>query len=263
MKKTIKYGAMLGAGVGLLYFLPKLTLFYAACGLYDVGRNRPINGFLLKQYFVGNGVLTWLLSPINILLDILSLPYINKGIYKLDDLPGPWRDEVTRLIHVATREKLVEQLEQRATDGRTMIFFKWYGENRDTFIKVPEFHEQWNYIQTIGVSIFNKKVSTSKHFGPLRPTLRVLYNLNDITDRSAYITVGDHAHYWQDEKLFIFDDTLMHQSINETDKVRYCLFVDMVRPSLATALLRPAIAMVNQVFRRANHIFYNKWKVIQ
>lgn len=263
MKKTIKYGAMLGAGVGMLYFLPKLTLFYAACGAYDVGRNRPINGFLLKQYFVGNGVLTWLLSPINILLDLMTLPFVNKGIYKLDDLPGPWRDEVTRLIDIARREKLVEQLEQRATDGRTMIFFKWYGENRDTFINVPAFHEPWQYIQTIGVSIFNKKVSTSKHFGPLRPTLRVLYNLNDITDRSAYITVGGHEHYWQDEKLFIFDDTLMHQSINETDKVRYCLFVDMVRPSLFTALLRPAITMVNQVFRRANHIFYNKWKVIQ
>ncbi|MFA6265191.1 MAG: aspartyl/asparaginyl beta-hydroxylase domain-containing protein [Pseudolabrys sp.] len=263
MKKAVKYSAMLVASIGMLFFFPKFSLFYLACGLYDVGRNRPINGFLLKQYFAGNGVLTWLLSPFNILLDILTLPYVNKGIYKLEDLPGPWRDEVTRLIDVAKSSNLVEQLEQRATDGRTMIFFKWYGENRDTFMNIPAFHERWKYIETIGVSIFNKRVSTSKHFGPIRPTLRVLYNLNDITDRSAYIVVGDKVNYWQDNKLFVFDDTLMHQSINETDKVRYCLFVDMVRPSLLPGLLRPAVALVNQVFRSANHIFYNKWKVIQ
>lgn len=255
---------MAGAAVALFYFFPKLSLFYAICGVYDVGRNRPIDAFLLRQYFIGNGVLTWLLSPINILLDILTLPYINKGIYRLDDLPGPWREEVNRLIAVAKQENLAEQLEQRAKDlDRTMIFFKWYGENIDTFLRTPAFHEKWTYIQTIGVSIFNKRVSTSRHFGPLRPTLRVLYNLNDIGDRSAYITVGDTTNYWQDNKLFIFDDTLMHKSVNETDKVRYCLFVDIVRPSLFAGLLRPAVGLVNLVFRSANHIFYNKWKVIQ
>ena len=112
-----------------------------------------------------------------------------------------------------------------------MIFFKWYGENIDTFVNAPAFHRPWKYVQTIGVSVFNKKVSTSKHFGPIRPTLRILYNLNDIDDNSAYIVVGNVTHYWKDGKLFIFDDTLMHQSFNESDKIRYCLFVDMLRPS--------------------------------
>jgi len=264
LKKAIKFTVAIVAALAVLYFFPKFSVFYAVCGIYDVSRNRPISGALLKRYFIGNGVLTWLLSPFNILLDILTLPYINKGIYKLEDLPGPWQEEVKRLITIAKQENLVEQLEQRAKDiDRTMIFFKWYGQNIKTFLNTPAFHEKWNYIETIGVSIFNKRVSTSEHFGPIRPTLRVLYNLNDIGDKSAYIVVGDTVNYWQDNKLFIFDDTLMHQSINETDKVRYCLFVDMVRPSLFAIILRPAVALVNQVFRSANHIFYNKWKVIQ
>ncbi len=263
MKKTIKYSAMAAAGAGLLYVLPKLTIFYLICGLYDVSRNRPVDGFVLKQYFIGNGVLTWLLSPINILLDILCLPYTNKGVYKLEDFPAPYQDEIKRLIDISKRENLVGQLEARAKElDRAMIFFKWYGENVETFLRTPAFHERWNYIQTIGVSVFNKRISTSKHFGPLRPTLRVLYNLNDV-DRSAYIVVGDKVNYWQDNKLFIFDDTLMHQSFNETDKVRYCLFVDIVRPSLFAGLMRPAVGLVNQIFRSANHIFYKKWKVIQ
>jgi beta-hydroxylase len=144
-----------------------------------------------------------------------------------------------------------------------MIFFKWYGENVDTFLQTPSFHKPWKYIQTIGVSIFNRKISTSKHFGPIRPTLRVLYNLDDVGDRSAYIVVGDAVNYWTDNKLFIFDDTLLHQSINQSEKIRYCLFVDMLRPSLAPALMRPFVKLVHFIFKSANFVFYDKWKIIR
>ena len=264
LKKKLKFvGLGLGAIV-IAYFFPKLTLFYAICGIYDVSRHRPVTWFVVRQYFVGNGVTTWLLSPFNILMDILTLPYVNKGVYQLADLPASYRAEVERLIDVARQQNLVGQLEERTRElDRTMIFFKWYGENVDTFLVTPAFHENWKYIQTIGVSVFNKKVSTSKHFGPIRPTLRVLYNLNDIDDRSAYIVVGNKTSYWKDNKLFIFDDTLMHQSFNETDKVRYCLFVDMLRPSLSPVLLRPFVKLVHFFFKSANFIFYKKWKVIR
>ncbi len=264
LKKKLKFGAM-GLGVLVLaYFFPKLTLFYALCGFYDVGRNRPLDLATLRQYFLVNGVTNLLLSPLNILLDLLTLPYLNKGIYRLEDLPAPYREEVERLIAVAKQENLVGQLEARARElSRTMIFFKWYGENIDTFLKTPAFHQRWKYIETIGVSVFNKKVSTSKHFGPIRPTLRVLYNLNDIDDHSAYIEVGGARSYWKENKLFIFDDTLMHQSFNESDKIRYCLFVDILRPSLLPGLLRPFVKLVHVCFKGANFMFYKQWKIIQ
>jgi len=264
LKKTIKFT---GVGLGALLFAfvcPKVTLFYMLCGLYDVGRNYPLDGFVLEQYFLGNGVLTWLLAPFNIMLDLLALPNVNKGVYRLNDLPAPYREEVERLIEGARRENLVAQLEQRTRElDRTLIFFKWYGENIDTFVNAPTFHQRWKYIQTIGVSVFNKKVSTSKHFGPIRPTLRMLYNLDDIDNDSAYIVVGNTTHYWKDSKLFIFDDTLMHQSFNESDKIRYCLFVDILRPSPLPALLRPFVKMVHFFFQSANYVFYKKWKVIK
>ena len=66
------------------------------------------------------------------------------------------------------------------------------------------FAQPWNYIQTIGVSVFNKKVSTSKHFGFMRATFRILYNLNDMNDRFAYIVVGDKISYWRDEQAIHF-----------------------------------------------------------
>ena len=248
----------------LAYIFPKTAIVYALCGLYDVGRNRGFKVTTLRRYFLGNGFLTWVLSPINIILDLLSLPYINKGVYRLEDLPSPYEEELTRLIQAAKAADLVRQLEDRAKENaRTMIFFRWYGVNVDTFLNVPAFHQSWKYIETIGVSIFDRRVSTSKHFGFMRASLRVLYNLNDMTDNSAYIIVGDTTNYWRDEKLFIFDDTLLHESINQTDQTRYCLFVDIIRPTPFPFVMRATVTVIRLLTESFKFVYYQNWKVIQ
>ncbi len=252
-----------GVLVPLAYFFPKIALFYAVCGAYDVGRNRELNFSTLRRYFIGNGFPTWLLSPFNTLLDLLSLPYINKGVYRLEDLPPAYQDEVKRLIQVAKEENLVAKLEERAKEfSRTMIFFRWYGVNVETFLDVPAFHQPWEYIQTIGVSVFNTKVSTSKHFGFMRASLRILYNLNDMSDHSAYIAVGGKINYWRESKLFIFDDTLLHELINDTDERRYCLFVDMVRPTPFPGVMRAVIFGIRMLTQSFKFVYYQNWKLI-
>ena len=249
--------------VPLAYFFPKIALVYAICGAYDVSRNRPITSELLRRYFVGNGVGTWILSPLNCLLDLLSLPYVNNGVYRLADLPPGHRDEIERLIAAANDADLVRQLEERAKDNqRTMLFFRWYGTNLDASLKVPAFHQPWKYIQTIGVSVFNRRVTTSKHFGYLRASLRVLYNLNDMKDDSAYIVVGGTTSSWRENKLFIFDDTLLHLSANETEQPRYCLFVDIIRPTPLPALMRGVVAITRYATRSIKFVYYGNWKII-
>jgi hypothetical protein len=246
------------------YFFPKIALFYAVCGVYDVSRNSGLNFSTLRRYFIGNGFPTWLLSPLNCLLDLLSLPYVNKGVYRLADLPPAYQDEVKRLIQAAQEMNLVAQLEEAAKEfPRTMAFFRWYGVDMPTSFKVPAFHQPWKYIQTVGVSIFNKKVSTSKHFGFMRASLRILYNLNDMNDDSAYIVVGDDISYWRENKLFIFDDTLLHQSVNETDQTRYCLFVDMIRPTPFPSVMRAVISGVRLLTQSFKFIYYQNWKLIE
>lgn len=246
------------------WFFPKIALFYAVCGAYDVARNRAFDVSILRRYFIGNGFFTWLLSPINIVLDVLSLPHINKGVYRLDDLPAGHQEEIRRLIRISRDENLVAKLEEKSKDNsRTMIFFRWYGVNVDTFLDIPAFHHGWKYVQTIGVSVFNRKVSTSKHFGYMRASLRVLYNLNDMTDDSAYIVVGDTTSYWRENKLFIFDDTLLHQSFNETDQTRYCLFVDITRPTPFPAVMNAVIAVIRLLSESFKSAYYKHWKVIR
>jgi beta-hydroxylase len=252
-------------GFGLfVYFLPKTALFYALCGAYDVSRNSGLSATTLRRYFIGNGFFTWVVSPFNCLLDLLSLPYVNKGVYRLEDLPPAYRDEVTRLIQAANESNLVAQMEEASKQHpRTMAFFRWYGVDQNTFLNAPALHQPWQYIETIGISVFNKKVSTSKHFGYLRASLRILYNLNDMTDDSAYIVVGDKTNYWRENKLFIFDDTLLHQSFNETDQTRYCLFVDMIRPTPFPAVMRAVVTAVRLLTQSFKFVYYQNWKVIE
>jgi len=253
----------LGVLAPFAYFFPKIALFYAICGAYDVGRNQGLNFSTLRRYFIGNGFLTWVLSPFNTLLDLLSLPYINKGVYRMEDLPPAYQVEVKRLMQIAKEEDLVARLEERAKEfPRTMIFFRWYGVNIQTFLDVPALHQPWKYIQTIGVSVFNKKVSTSKHFGYMRASLRVLYNLNEMNDHSAYIAVGDKISYWRENKLFIFDDTLLHSSVNETNQARYCLFVDMVRPTPFPGVMRAVMSGIRLLTQSFKFVYYQNWKVI-
>jgi len=134
---------------------------------------------------------------------------------------------------------------------------------RNTSVNVPAFHEPWKYVQTIGVSVFNRRVTTSKHFGYLRASLRVLYNLNDMKDDSAYITVGGTTSFWRQNKLFIFDDTLLHLSANETEQPRYCLFVDIIRPTLFPAIMLGVIAITRFLTKSFKFVYYQHWKIIE
>jgi hypothetical protein len=246
------------------YFFPKIALLYAVCGAYDVSRNHPLKLSTIRRYFIGNGGLLWLLSPINVLIDLFSLPYVNKGIYRLEDFPAEMQQEIKRFMQFTNDAGLVQKSEEAVRQHkRAMIFWRSYGVKVDAVVDVPAYDEHWKYIHTIGLSVFNKKTTTSWHFGWLRPTLRLLYNINDITDRSAYITVGDKTHYWCDEKLFIFDDTLQHFSANETDKMRYCMFVDILRPSPFPWIMSAVVMVEGWLNKTFKLIALSGWTLVE
>lgn len=260
-KRLIKRTVLLALPI---LVVPKMFAFYCACGLWDVARNRPASWAVCRRYFLGNGVLTWLFAPFNLLMDLLTIPYWNRGVYQLCDLPASYQEEIKSLIATAEQSDLVNRMADHvAGQSRAMVFFKWYGKNIETTIDVPAFHQKYKHIRTIGVSVFNKRQSTSDHFGPLRVTLRMLYNINSVQDRNAYIQVGAHLHRWCDNRLFIFDDTLQHRSCNETDELRYCMFVDLLRPSPVPFLMNAVLHGVRLLMMRCNSVFYKNWKFIK
>jgi beta-hydroxylase len=84
-----------------------------------------------------------------------------------------------------------------------------------------------------------------------------------MTSREAYIEVGDVKHYWCEDSMFIFDDTLLHQSFNETDEPRYCLFVDILRPALSPVPFKLVMDFIRLAMQGGNQVFYKNWDVIK
>lgn len=257
VKKLVKVSAVL---LPLCFFFPRFLVIYLLFGMVDVYRNKPTDLDTVLRYFTGNGILTWLLSPLNLFIDLIS--FKNKGVYKLEDLPQAYQQEIAALLHDidANRELIKKEMSSRLSDiDRGMMFFKWYGDNIDTSLPIPCFHKNYQFIKTIGVSIFNQQKATSIHYGPLRITLRVLYNLTPTNEGEVYIQVGGKKYYWKDDPLFIFDDTLQHQSVNYSDQLRYCMFVDIIRPTKLTAFLTALLRFTKTITAKSNGIFYKKW----
>jgi aspartyl/asparaginyl beta-hydroxylase (cupin superfamily) len=247
-----------------LYFAPLPTLILIAFGVLDVGRHRKITYQLIEKYFMGNGLLTWILSPINLLADLFS--YRNKGQFKLEDMPPEHRREIETCVRefVANgdliKAHIAKSLEQ---NKRSMLTFKWYNAPQTTDVSIPAFERDYRFIKTIAVSAFSTRERTSWHFGPLRLTFRVLCNLDPINSRDVFIEVDDRVHYWVDNPLFIFDDTRFHQSINDVDFPRYCLFMDIVRPNYSHRAFDIAVRIASAVSGSFKTMFYKNWSFIR
>jgi aspartyl/asparaginyl beta-hydroxylase (cupin superfamily) len=261
IRRLFLFIVIVGAG---MYVVPVPTVALLACGLVDVARHKKISYDLIEHYFMGNGIGTWFLSPINLLADLFSCR--NIGQYKLDDVPPGYRREIEAIIRAFVengeliKAHIAKSLEQ---SRRTMLTFKWYNAPQSTDLKIPGFDGEHRYIKTIAISVFNMRERTKWHFGPLRLTFRVLYNLEPINSRDVFIEVDDRVHYWADEPLFIFDDTFFHRSINDVDHVRYCLFMDIVRPNYAQHAFDVAVLCASTIADSFKRVFYKNWSFIR
>jgi aspartyl/asparaginyl beta-hydroxylase (cupin superfamily) len=246
------------------WFAPIPTSLLVACGVIDILRHRRITVRLVEQYFTGNGILTWLLSPLNLLADLMS--YRNRGPSFFAGLPAAHREEIEACTRALTDNAgLVKAHVAKSLAGsrRGMFTFKWYGQPQSPELRIAAFERDYRYIKTIALSVFNTRERTSWHFGPLRLTFRVLFNLDPIDSREVYIQVDDRTHYWIDDPLFVFDDTYFHRSINDVDQVRYCLFMDIVRPNRWNRLFDVSVHAVSVISGSFQRMFYKNWSFLR
>lgn len=261
VRRVVRLAVVLAPAV---YFAPVPTLIFIVCGVIDVSRHKKITYELIEKYFMGNGIITWILSPINLLADLFS--YRNKGDYKLEDMPAEHRVEIESCVREfiangdAIKAHIAKTLEQ---NKRCMLTFKWFNTPQITELRIPAFEREYRYIKTIAISAFSTRERTSRHFGPLRLTFRVLCNLEPVDSREVYIEVDGQVHYWVDNPLFIFDDTMFHRSINDVDDARYCLFMDIVRPNYSQTVFDLAVRTASAVSGSFKRLFYKNWSFIR
>jgi beta-hydroxylase len=192
--------------------------------------------------------------------DLLS--YRNLHTFKIEDLPVSHQNEINEIVKLfdENKQKISKRFEENKEDSRTMLFYQWYGYKLDDTIS--EFNNNYKYIKTIGVSLFREKTSTSRHFGPLRMTYRILYNFNKVKKEGSFIEADGRINKWKYDPLFIFDDTLIHQSFNEEDDLRYCAFIDIIRPSYFDSIMKLILSGIGFILKNTKSIFYKNWKMI-
>ncbi len=147
------------------YFAPILAAAFIALGVIDVLRNQQKNAAMFERYFLGNGMLTWVAAPFNLAIDLLC--YRNKGIYKLEDISDERRKEIEGVLQVFDdrRDEIVAQVDRTFESGRRGMFvYRWFGQRQNQ--DIAEFNEPFKYLQTVAVSVFQGKESTSFHFAP-------------------------------------------------------------------------------------------------
>ena len=178
------------------------------------------------------------------------------------DFPKDHQDEVNDIISLFDKnsKEIGKRFEDAVGDNRSMLFYQWYGYKLDKTI--IDFNKDYKYIKTIGVSLFREKTSTSRHFGPLRITYRILYNFNKVQNEGSFIEADGRINKWKYNPLFIFDDTLIHQSFNEEDDLRYCAFIDIIRPSYFENIMKLILSGVGFLLKNTRSIFYKNWKMI-
>lgn len=247
-----------------IYFAPIPVSLFLACGILDVSRHRNITLLLVEEYFTGKGLFTWALSPANLLADLLSRS--PRRPERVDELPAACQREIAACVDVflRNRETITAAIQPHlAAERRVMLAFRWFGTRLNTPMQLPAFEQDFRFVKTIAISTFNQRERTSWHFGPQRLTLRVLRNLEPVEDAGVFLAVDDQVHYWSQEPLLVFDDTLFHQSVNDSSAVRHCLFIDIVRPSRFGVAFDAAVAAMGLTVSSFRAIFYRNWTFLE
>jgi aspartyl/asparaginyl beta-hydroxylase (cupin superfamily) len=247
-----------------IYFAPIPTVVLLACGVIDVSRHNRITFQLIEEYFAGKGLLTWLLSPINLVADLFSRKPSRDVPF--DELPADCRREIETCVDafLGARDQIVEAFRPHMADGkRVMLAFKWFDAPLNSELRIPAFEQRYRYVKTIAISTFRGREQTSWHFGPQRLTYRVLRNLEPFESPDVYVAVDDRVHRWNAEPLMVFDDTMFHRSVNGIDAVRYCLFVDIIRPNRFHAGFEVGVRTMSLLASSFRSVFYKNWAFLR
>ncbi len=173
---------------------------------------------------------------------------------------------VTHMPNFQDLSKDVRYISQ--DDGWKTYFFYAYGlKGRRNCRRCPATTKLIKRIpgmKTAFFSILAPGKRLREHRGPYKGVLRLhLALLIPEPAENCGIRVRSETRHWQEGKILIFDDTIVHEAWNQTDKPRVVLFVDVMRPmrfpaNLVNAILVWIIALSPFVLGEAGS--YLRWE---
>lgn len=138
-----------------------------------------------------------------------------------------------------------EQLRIENTHKWKTLVLKVFGYYNDVNCsKCPETYKilkDFDNIVSALFSVMEPGTHIKPHRGVFNGVMR--YHLGIIVPRSdkVFINIDKQKRFWKENKSFVFDDTLLHEAVNQSNEKRVIMIIDFLRP------LPPPLAYVNRI----------------
>jgi beta-hydroxylase len=145
------------------------------------------------------------------------------------------RDEAlaahSKLVSFNSFDVVYTRLLQSNPDQWKTLVFKWYSDkyfNEDLCPKTVSLIKSIPNIKAAMISVLEPGAWIPPHRGPYCGSIR--YHLGLVVPENCFIKVNNEDYYWRDGEGVLFDDTYTHEVKNNSDKRRFILFLDVLRP---------------------------------
>ncbi|MCL1124794.1 aspartyl/asparaginyl beta-hydroxylase domain-containing protein [Shewanella surugensis] len=180
--------------------------------------------------------------PLYIFSKIKTTPYLEThSVDNLNKLKDNWeiiRQEALALEQdglISTSDKLDDAaFNSFFRKGWSRFYISWYGaEIPSAMIRSPQTTLLVQSIPNIKAAMFARLKAGSRlglHRDPYAGSLRYHLGLITPNDDKCYINVDGEPYHWRDGEDVLFDETYLHEAINNTNCDRIILLCDIERP---------------------------------
>ncbi len=195
-----------------------------------------------------------------------AIPFFDRSAFAfLDDLEahtGIIRDELVAVLEQAQERfqpyiaygpgEPVNQWQQLNHSARWSAFHLWVNGRpvKDNVERCPKTAELLNNVELCDLSglcpsVFFSVLAPKTHIPPHTgaSNAHVIAHLPLIVPANCHLHVGFEEREWQEGEVLVFDDTLQHEAINDSDEPRVVMVFDLWNPLLTQADRRMANAL--------------------
>lgn len=110
-----------------------------------------------------------------------------------------------------------------------LLYEMWHKKNSDLCPKTTSILKELNSVKSAYFSILAPGKHIPPHKGPYKGIIRYQLALSVPKNGECKIIVDNKDFFWEEGKSVLFDDTYTHEVINNTNKVRIALLLDIKR----------------------------------
>ncbi len=122
-----------------------------------------------------------------------------------------------------------------SNDDKWRLFFLkgatiWFKKNCSMMPVTTGILRRHPYVISAYISVLGPRKKLNPHTGPYSGVLRLHLALDIPNPHRCYMVVGGKRRHWEEGKCLFFDDTYKHWAVNNTDRLRAVLFMDVLKP---------------------------------